>query len=146
MWKRVAVGVVVAGIGAFAAWPDPPDVDGKGHVMRARGPVPVRKGEACTVHLEAASRQGVNCRITIVCGHETIYGGKRLGGYGNCDAVDGKWVNAVDDQMSWRDGDPWLDLDVAAGLAVIRNERPDQELVVAFGVDSDGGAQHLARR
>jgi len=74
-------------------------------------------GAECDVQVDQARRLGgYNCRITVSCAGQTLYGGERLGGYVRCDVEDGRYLGGVDDRL---DGDPKIDLDLDEGLVVV---------------------------
>ena len=128
--KRAVVGVVVAATLWVVTRPERGVAfEREGAVVRASG-IDLSRGEACTVAVSNQSRGGYPCRVTVVCGGVTLYGGPQLGGYAECSARRRRWVRATDDQFSSRDGDPWLDLDVDRGTAVVRTERMTVEVAL----------------
>lgn len=89
-------------------------------VRAASSASPVRPGTHCRVGIRNEWRGGYPCRVSLVCDGVTLYGGARLGGWAECSARDGRWVSAVDSMESQRDGDPWMNFDVARGEIEVR--------------------------
>jgi hypothetical protein len=117
--------VVSSGCWVFA---DPVTTTGK--VLQASGVPGVKEGTPCTVEVLPEGKSWYPCRVTITCAGQTLYGGPHLGGYTYCETEDHHIQHAWDDKYAWHDGDPWLELDMQARLATIRNQRPDNEVVV----------------
>lgn len=92
-------------------------------------PVPV--GATCRFQLRPAWRQGVDCQLLVTCpptendeDGEDLFGGRRVGGYARCETADHAFLRALDDDPL--DGDPAIDLDLAAGTLGWRGNRPGQ--------------------
>ena len=92
-------------------------------VTEARHPK-LSGGERCEVKVTDAYKFGLNCRISVVCAGQQLYGGKRLGGYALCelDAHDHA-ARSLEENISREDGDPAIDLDVAAGTVRVWDKR-----------------------
>lgn len=117
-WLRslgVQVGLAaLLGTGAIAAtWTTTaPAVERSGHVLRHTGAFGVEVGDACTVRIDPETRAGLNCRVTIICGARTLFGGPMLGGYADCGVEDGRYRSALDAQPTVKDGDPAVEIDL----------------------------------
>ncbi len=128
--KRVVAGLVVAATLWAVTRPERGVAfEREGSVAHASG-IDLSPGEACTVAVSNQSRGGYPCRVTVVCGGVTLYGAPQLGGYAECSARQRRWVRATDDRFASRDGDPWLDLDIDRGTAVVRTERMTVEVAL----------------
>lgn len=100
---------------ACAADADPIEAD---LVVATAGPgSPVAVGTACTLRMQPAFRQGVNCQLVLRCTppgrEEDLFGGRRIGGYAVCDTEAHAFTRAFDGEHA-RDGDPAVTVDVAA--------------------------------
>lgn len=88
-------------------------------VVASAGPTsPVPAGTACTLRMQPAWRQGVNCQVLLRChppaGDHDLFGGARIGGYAVCDTAAHAFTRAFDGEHV-RDGDPALTVDVEGG-------------------------------
>jgi hypothetical protein len=91
-------------------------------VTEARHPT-LFGGERCQVQVSEAYKFGLNCRINVMCDGHQLYGGKRLGGYAVCALGDsGTARSSLEDQLSTKDGDPAIALDVDKGTVRVWDE------------------------
>lgn len=115
-------------------------------------PVPV--GTACTFRLRPAWRQGVDCQLLVTCpaaidegapapiDDETddersgtdLFGGRRVGGYARCETSHHVFLRALDDDHL--DGDPAIDLDLAARTLTWRDRASAQTLTLSIVGDA----------
>ncbi len=92
-------------------------------VQEALGDAPVPVGTRCDVLVVATEIEMLDCRVTVTCDNELLYGGEDQG-YLPCrieggEPVEGEDLSGVED-----DGDPMLDLNLREGRIVITNDRP----------------------
>ncbi len=83
----------------------------------------VVSGAACTVTLDP-SEGTQTCRVGIVCGARTLYGGGS-GGYGHCSTDASGAITMRDGNPSTVDGDPMLDLRLGAHEVVVTDQGRD---------------------
>lgn len=107
-------------------------VERTGTAREASGVKGVRAGAPCDIRIAPESRGGFDCRMTLRCAGITLYGGEKLGGYGDCEVREGRYASAADPRLSSKDGDPSIRIDLAAGEAVFADDRPEQRVVVAL--------------
>ncbi|MBN8611378.1 MAG: hypothetical protein J0L92_12365 [Deltaproteobacteria bacterium] len=110
-------------------------IEGDLVVTEAGLAAPIAVGTACTFRLRPAWRQGVNCQLLVTCPTEAgtgtdLFGGRRVGGYARCDTEDHAFLRANDDQHL--DGDPAIDLDLAAHTLTWRDRDAAQTLTLAI--------------
>ena len=92
----------------------------------------VRAGAPCDVQIAPESRGGFDCRITLRCAGVTLYGGEKLGGYGDCEVREGRYAAAADPRLSSKDGDPSIRVDLVQGEVIFADDGPEQRVVVAL--------------
>ena len=92
-----------------------PDVVRSGSVASVNGDARLPIGSECSVTVVPARlKPGINCKVSVQCDGQTIYG-EGESGYALCEVEDGTLVNAVDRDPTDVDSDPSLTLDLAAG-------------------------------
>ncbi len=92
-----------------------PDVVRSGSVASVNGDARLPVGTECSVTVVPARlKPGINCKVSVQCDAQTIYG-EGESGYALCEVEDGMLVSAVDRGWSDDDNDPRLTLDLAAG-------------------------------
>ena len=117
----VVCSLVFGLLGSGCGRPAPSGHDAE--VVEARHPK-LTGGEHCEVHIRDAYKFGLNCRINVMCGGVQLYGGKRLGGYALCELdADDHAARSLEENISREDGDPAIDLDVAAGTVRVWDKR-----------------------
>ncbi len=139
MQKAIAILVLGLALGGCAADADPMTADV--HVVSADPGAPVDVGATCELSVVPDFRSGVNCRVSLVCGETSLFGGRRVGGYAVCTTADRRFTTALDTETTVRDGDPAFALDVPAGTIRWRDGRPETTVVLAI----DGPVRVAAR-
>lgn len=86
-----------------------------GHVVDTLGPEVVAVGETCTIERMPVEASVYDCRIEVRCGEQTLYGTTFDTGYVRCG---GREV-VRDGDITARDGDPAMTLDLARGRVVV---------------------------
>ena len=86
-----------------------------GAVVDTLGPEVAAVGETCTVERIPADVGRFDCRIEVRCGEQTLYGTTFDTGYARCG---GREV-VRDGEITARDGDPAMTLDLARGRVVV---------------------------
>ncbi|MCK6590233.1 MAG: hypothetical protein HUU21_01825 [Polyangiaceae bacterium] len=111
-----------------------PRVERFGSVASVSGDAGVTVGEACSVAVKPARLgSGINCKVSVTCGNELIYGGGAAG-YARCELRDGALVSASDGDPSGVDGDSAFTLDLAANrLSVSDKGDTTFELTIDLG-------------
>jgi hypothetical protein len=96
-----------------------PNVVRSGSVASVSGDALVAAGAECSVSVKPARlRPGINCKVSVQCGAETIYG-EGESGYARCEVRDGSIASAVDTESSASDSDPVLALDLPARRLIV---------------------------
>jgi hypothetical protein len=99
-----------------------PNVYRSGTVASASGDAKVTAGAECSVTVKPAHlRPGINCKVSVKCGDETIYG-EGAAGFARCEVRDGLLVSAADNDTTDADNDPALELDLAARRVSVRDK------------------------
>jgi len=93
------------------------------HVDEALGDAPIPAGSACDVLVASTDIDMLDCRVTVTCNAELVYGGEGQG-YLPCRVVDGEPTTGEDLSGTEDDGDPMLDLDLPRRRIVITNDQP----------------------
>jgi uncharacterized membrane protein len=115
----------------------------EGIVTHAHGTV-ARVGESCAVSVQRTSHAAYNCRVTIRCGEELIYG-LADSGYNECrGGSEADFVGAEDRYPTRADGDPRMMLDLTNGRAIVADDNPDLRLLISLRREN-GSAIHGAR-
>ncbi len=102
-------------------------------VEEALGDTPVSAGTRCDVLVAATDIDMLDCRVTITCNDEILYGGDNQG-YLPCDVLDGEPTTGEDLSGVEDDGDPMLDMDLPSGHLIVTNDRPSiwrTDLIIA---------------
>lgn len=129
-WGLGPVVMATALLAAMGCGPNPSAFSAT--AVNVTGRWDLKAGDACRLWVEPAQKLGVNCRITLRCGHVEVYGGERLGGYAMCDTDEQGFATvAAEDGTSPRDGDPTLDFDAPAGTITVTDVRPRSWAVTA---------------
>lgn len=128
---RIAALVLACTLALPACAADGAPIEGELVVTEAGLAAPVPVGTACQFRLRPAWRQGVNCQLLVTCpgiddDGEDLFGGRRVGGYARCETADHAFLRALDDDHL--DGDPAIDLDLAAGTLTWRDRAAAQTL------------------
>lgn len=84
----------------------------------------VPSGAPCEVRVRPAFADDQNCRVGVRCGGASLYGGEE-GGFATCIVEDGRPIVAKDTATSDRDRDPMIEVNLAQGIAEVRDARPD---------------------
>jgi len=93
-----------------------------GSVASVTGDTKVAAGAECSVIVKPARlRSDVNCKVSVKCGDETVYG-DGLAGYARCEVRDGSLVSASDKETTESDNDPALSLDIAERRITVRDK------------------------
>jgi hypothetical protein len=134
-WLAPAAACLLAACAADGA-----PIEGTLVVTEAGPEAPVAIGTECHFRLRPAWRQGVDCQLLVQCpgsdevgadeDGEDLFGGRRIGGYARCETADHAFLRALDDDPL--DGDPAIDLDLAAGTLAWRDRRPTQTLALTL--------------
>jgi hypothetical protein len=99
-----------------------PNVYRSGTVASVSGDAKVAAGTECSVTVKPARlRPDVNCKVSVKCGGETIYG-EGHAGFARCEVRDGLLVSAADKDTTDADNDPALELDLAARRVSVRDK------------------------
>jgi hypothetical protein len=89
-----------------------------GRVVSDGAPELVAPGDTCTVEVTDVAAGPYDCRISVRCGEHTIYGATLDTGYVHCA---GRAV-VRDMNVTARDGDPAMELDIAARRVVVEEQ------------------------
>jgi hypothetical protein len=92
-------------------------------VEEAVGDAPVAAGTRCDVLVAATEIDMLDCRVTITCNDEILYGGEDQG-YLPCRVLEGEPTTGEDLSGLEDDGDPMLDMNLPNGRIVVTNDRP----------------------
>jgi hypothetical protein len=92
-------------------------------VEEALGNAPVPVGTRCDVLVAATEIDMLDCRVTITCNDEVLYGGEHQG-YVPCRVLEGEPTTGEDLSGIEDDGDPMLDMDIPNRRIVVTNDRP----------------------
>lgn len=115
----------------------------EGIVTQAHGTV-ARVGQSCSVSVQRTSHAAYNCRVTIRCGDELIYG-LADSGYNECrGGSEAEFVGAQDRYPTRADGDPRMMLDLTNGRAIVADDNPDLRLLISLRREN-GSAVHDVR-
>lgn len=107
----------------------------EGIVTHTHGTV-ARVGEMCSVTVQRTTHSAYNCRVTIRCGNELVYG-LADSGYNECrGGARTDFVGAEDRYPTRADGDPRMMLDLTNGRAIVADENPDLRLMISLRRDS----------
>jgi uncharacterized membrane protein len=103
----------------------------EGIVTHAHGTI-ARVGETCSVSVQRTTHAAYNCRVTIRCGDELMYG-LADSGYNECrGGARTDFVGAEDRYPTRADGDPRMMLDLMSGRAIVADDNPDLRLLISL--------------
>lgn len=129
--RRLAIVVVTLSAAVSACAADGAPIEGELLVAEAGLASPVPAGTQCHFRLRPAWRQGVNCQLLVTCppteqdeDGEDLFGGRRIGGYANCDTAEHAFLTALD--VDPHDGDPAIELDLGDGTLRWRGRRAEE--------------------
>ncbi len=112
-----------AGPGGHA--PDFSPVTHLGVLHSVEGSAPVSEGARCEVRLLPVLSSLFNCVVRVACDDVVLYPDEaQQAGYAPCDVNDGVAMRATDDGVTHEDGDPTVDVDVAARRVRVHDHGP----------------------
>lgn len=93
-------------------------IERSARVIDAENAPGVAAGTPCAVRVVPVSMQDFNCHVEVVCNGQTVYGALPTG-YAHCDVDGAAVLNARDADTTAQDGDPAINVDLAASRAVV---------------------------
>ncbi len=109
-------------------------VERSARVVSAENVPGLEAGASCTVRIAPVTLQNFNCHAEVVCNGQTVYGTLPTG-YAHCDVDRGLLLRATDSDVSSGDGDPAINLDLAAHRAVITDQRNGTTTRLSLAID-----------
>jgi hypothetical protein len=97
----------------------------RAELLSAEGEMTMRP-QSCDVRVLPVQMSQFNCLVRVTCDGAILYPhAGQDAGYVPCDVENGVPVRALDDMYSGNDGDPLVDLDLAAGTITVEDVGPD---------------------